>query len=465
MRIETKILSNLIHNEEYTRKVIPFILEDYFHDKTERIVYEEIHKFFLSFNKLPTQDILKIESSNRNNITDKEYSEVVALIDTLTKDDSNEDWLVANTEAFCKDKAVYNAILKGIKIIEGKDKQHTQEAIPKILQDALSVAFNQNVGHDYLLDVDSRYDFYHLTENKLPFDITLLNKITNGGLSNKTLNVLLAQTGGGKSLVMCHVAAAALLQGKNVVYITLEMAEERIAERIDANLMNISMPELRTIDRETFNKRLTRIAKKTQGKLIIKEYPTASAHAGHFRTLIQELKMKKDFTPDIIIVDYLNICSSARMKLGSSVNSYTYIKSIAEELRGLAVEHDVPLLTATQTTRGGFNNSDVDLNDTSESFGLPATADLMLAIIRSDELDELNQIMIKQLKNRYADPSLYKRFVVGVDRSMMKLYDAEDSAQEGLADSGQDKEPDVPIFDKSKFGKRANNEGFGGFKF
>ena len=462
MRIEQKILTNLIHNEEYCRKVAPFIEPKYFQERQEKVIVQEIMTFFNKFNKSPTADIIKIELGNRKDITDKELAECVRMIDTLHEDKPNHDWLIQKSEQFCKDRAVYNAILDSIKIIDGEDKQHTQEAIPKILQDALAVSFDQHVGHDYIINADERFDFYHRKEEKLAFDLELMNKITSGGLSRKSLNVVLAGTNAGKSLFMCHVAAATLMQGKNVIYITMEMSEERIAERIDANLMNISMDELKVIDRDVFNNRMAKIAAKTHGKLIVKEYPTASAHSGHIRALLEELKIKREFVPDIVIIDYLNICASARMKMGASINSYLYIKSIAEELRGLAVEYNVPILTATQTTRGGFNNSDVELTDTSESFGLPATADLMFALIRSEELDELNQVMIKQLKNRYADPSHYKRFVIGIDRAKMKLYDVEDSAQQGLADSGQD---DGPVFDKTNAGRRVSSEKFNEFKF
>lgn len=464
MRFEQKLLASLIHNEQFVRKVAPFIAPSYFQDRLEKIIVQEILTFFSKYNKIPTQDIIKIELSNRKDITDKELDESHRIVDTLHPDRTDVDWMLQKTEKFCKDRAVYNAILQGIKIIEGKEDKLTQEAIPKILADALAVSFDQHVGHDYINDAEGRFDFYHRVEEKVAFDLELMNKITAGGLSKKSLNVVLAGTGAGKSLFMCHVAASTLMQGRTVLYITMEMAEERIAERIDANLMNISMDELKVIDRKAFENRLSKISTKTQGKLIIKEYPTASAHSGHFRALIEELKTKREFTPDLLIIDYLNICSSARMKMGAAVNSYTYIKSIAEELRGLAVEYNVPLLTATQTTRGGYDNSDVGLTDTSESFGLPATADLMFALIRSEELDELNQVMIKQLKNRYADPSHYKRFVVGIDRSKMKLYDVEESAQEDIADSGQ--QDDTPVFDNSSFGKRARREGgFGDFKY
>lgn len=462
MRIEQKILSNLIHNEEYCRKTAPFVDPSYFQDRIEKVLVQEVMKFFGKYNRLPTQDIIKIELGNRKDITDKELAETVRVIDTLHKDKTDMDWLLQNTEKFCKDRAVYNAILESIKIIDGKESNLTQDAIPKILSDALAVSFDQNVGHDYMDDGDERYDFYHRKEEKVSFDLDMMNKITAGGLSKKSLNVVLAGTGAGKSLFMCHVASSTVMQGRNVLYVTMEMAEERIAERIDANLMNLTMDELKVVDRTVFSNRLTKISDKTKGKLIIKEYPTASAHSGHFRALLEELKAKREFIPDIVIIDYLNICSSARLKMGASVNSYLYIKSIAEELRGLAVEYNVPILTATQTTRGGYNNSDVELTDTSESFGLPATADLMIALIRSDELDELNQVMIKQLKNRYADLSSYKRFVLGIDRSKMKLYDCEESAQANISDSGQD---DTPLFDKSKFGSRMKQGGsFNDFK-
>jgi len=462
MRIEVKILSSLIHNEEYTRKVAPFISPAYFQEKLEKCIATEIVAFFEKYNKLPTQDVISIELSNRKDLTDKELAEAQRIVSSLHPDRTNLDWLIEHTEQFCKKRALYNAILQSIKVIDGTDTKLTDEALPKLLQDALTVSFDQHVGHDYIDNADDRYEFYHRVEEKVAFDLEMMNKITAGGLSKKSLNIVLAGTGAGKSLFMCHVAASTLMQGKNVLYITLEMAEERIAERIDANLMNLSMDDLKNVDKKSFENRVSRIAGKTQGKLIIKEYPTAGAHSGHFRALIEELKSKRDFSPDLLIIDYLNICSSARLKMGAAVNSYTYVKSIAEELRGLAVEYSIPLLSATQTTRGGYDNSDVSLTDTSESFGLPATADLMFALIRSEELDDLNQVMIKQLKNRYADPSYYKRFVLGVDRSKMKLYDVEESAQKDLADSGQD---DEPVFDKSSFGKRAKRElSFDGFK-
>jgi len=461
MTIEKQILSNLINDEDYCRKVAPFINPQYFADRTDRILSQEILKFFNKYNKPATRDVLLIEVSNRTDLSEPELKLLNESIKELVTEDINPEWLLTNTEKFCKDRAVYNAILDSIKIIDGKDDKHTQEAIPNILSDALAVSFDNHVGHDYLMDADSRFDFYHRVEEKLSFGLDLMDKITAGGLSKKSLNVVLAGTGAGKTLFMGHLAAATLLQGRNVLYITMEMAEERIAERIDANLLNLSMSELKVIDKKTFDNRVAKIAGKTQGKLIIKEYPTAGAHSGHFRALLEELKIKREFKPDLVIVDYLNICASARVKAGSNINSYTLIKSIAEELRGLGVEYNVPIMTATQVTRGGFNSSDVELTDTSESFGLPATADLMFALIRTEELDDLNQVMIKQLKNRYNDPSYYKRFVLGIDRSKMKLYDVEESAQKDLSDSGQD---DGPAFDKSKFGERQRSEGFDSFK-
>ena len=464
MRIEQKILSNLIHDEKYCRKVIPFIKKEYFSDRKEAIVTDEVLKFFNKYNKTASKEILSIEISNRKDLNDKELSEVNEYISTLTNEPSNEDWMIENTEKFCKDKAVYNAILHSIQIIDGRDKIRTQDSIPGILSDALSVSFDNHVGHDYIENSNERYDFYHRVEEKISFDLEMFNKITKGGLSRKTLNIALAGTGVGKSLFMCHVGASCLTQGKNVLYITMEMAEERIAERIDANLLNLTMDELKVVDKDIYETRIDKLSKKTKGKLIIKEYPTAGAHSGHFRALLEELKLKKEFTPDIIFIDYLNICSSQRMKQGANINSYTYIKAIAEELRGLAVEYNVPIVSATQTTRSGFTNSDPGLEDTSESFGLPATADFMFALVSNEELEGLNQIIVKQLKNRYNDPSFYKRFVIGIDRSKMKLYDVEASAQVGLADAGQDKD-DTPMFDKSSFGRRQKAEGFDGFKF
>lgn len=463
MRIEQKILTNLIHDEQYCRKVIPFIKKEYFADKKDLVIASEIVKFFNQYNKPATKDILQIEVQNRKDLSDKELVDVIDYINTFVHEPVNQDWMIENTEKFCKDRAVYNAILSSISIIDGRDKNHTKDAIPSILSDALAVSFDSHIGHDYLDDYENRYEYYHRVEEKIPFDLEMFNKITKGGLSKKTLNIALAGTGVGKSLFMCHVAGSCLTQGKNVLYITMEMAEERIAERIDANKLNLTMDELKVIDRDIFENRIAKIKDKTQGKLIIKEYPTAGAHAGHFRALLEELKLKREFIPDIIFIDYLNICASQRMKQGGSINSYTYIKAIAEELRGLAVEYNVPIVSATQTTRSGYTNSDPGLEDTSESFGLPATADFMFALVSNEELEALNQIIVKQLKNRYNDPSFYKRFVVGIDRAKMKLYDTEASAQDNLSDAGQD--DDTPMFDKSTFGRRQKSEGFEGFKF
>jgi archaellum biogenesis ATPase FlaH len=398
------------------------------------------------YGNQPTKEALSIELDNRSDLNTEEFKTVLNVVETLSDAKVDMQWLVDTTEKFCKDKAVYNSILSSIQIIEGKDKQHTPEAIPSILQDALAVAFDNNVGHDYVEDGENRFEFYHKKEEKLEFDLDYFNRITKGGLPQKTLNIALAGTGVGKSLFMCHMAASTLMQGKNVLYITMEMAEERIAERIDANLMNITMEDLHSLPKKMFETKLSKIQKKTNGKLIIKEYPTASAHSGHFRALLKELALKKSFKPDIIFIDYLNICSSSRFKGNANVGSYFYIKAIAEELRGLAVENNVPIMSATQTTRGGYANSDVGLEDTSESFGLPATADLMFALISTEELEGLNQIMVKQLKNRYNDPGMNKRFVIGIDRARMKLYDCEQEAQDDLVDSGQD----TPVFDNSR---------------
>jgi len=463
MRIEQKILSNLIFDENYCRKVIPFIKKEYFADRKEVILADEIVSFFTKYNKPASKEILQIEVSNRKDLNDKELSELGDFINTLSQEPVNTDWMLEHTEKFCKDRAIYNGVLSAIRIIDGNDKHQTKDAIPSILSDALAVSFDNHIGHDYLDDHNERYDFYHRVEEKVAFDLDMFNKITKGGLSKKTLNICLAGTGVGKSLFMCHVGAGCLTQGKNVLYITMEMAEERIAERIDANLLNLTMDELKVIDRDIYESRIAKITSKTKGKLIVKEYPTAGAHSGHFRALLEELKLKREFKPDIIFIDYLNICASQRMKQGGSINSYTYIKSIAEELRGLAVEYNVPIVSATQTTRSGFTNSDPGLEDTSESFGLPATADFMFALVSNEELEGLNQIIVKQLKNRYNDPSFYKRFVIGVDRAKMKLYDVEASAQT-LSDSGKN-DDDEPMFDKSNFGRRQKAESFEGFKF
>ena len=436
--IERTTLSNLISNEPYARKVLPFLKPEYYSDIHDRVIFEEINKFIEKYGNLPTKQTLSIELDNRKDLNQEQFGKVLEIIETLNKHDVDMQWLVETTEKFCKDKAVYNAIISGIQIIDGKDKQHTPEAIPSILSEALAVAFDQNVGHDYVENGQERFEFYHKKEERMKFDLEYFNRITKGGLPQKTLNIALAGTGVGKSLFMCHMAASTLMQGKNVLYITMEMAEERIAERIDANLMNITMDELHELPKKMFTDRLSKIQKKTNGKLIIKEYPTASAHTGHFRSLIKELALKRSFKPDIIFIDYLNICASSRFKGNANVGSYFYIKAIAEELRGLAVENTVPIMSATQTTRSGFSSSDIGLEDTSESFGLPATADLMFALISTEELEDLNQIMVKQLKNRYNDPSMNKRFILGIDRARMKLYDCEQEAQKDIVDSGQE---------------------------
>ena len=450
--IERTALTQLITNEQYARKVLPFIKSDYFADRTERTIFEEITKFVDKYNKIPTQTSLEIEVSGRKDLNEEEFKKVVAVIQTLESTDVDLEWLVNTTEQFCKDKAVYNAIVQGISIIDGQDKQRGPDAIPSILTDALAVGFDNRVGHDYLDDADDRFDFYHTIEKKIPFDLEFFNRITKGGLPPKTLNIALAGTGVGKSLFMCHMAANCLSMGKNVLYITLEMAEERIAERIDANLMNISLEDLHDLPKQMYDDKIAKIIKSTSGKLIVKEYPTASAHSGHFRGLIKELAIKKSFSPDILFIDYLNICASTRFRGQNSVNSYMYVKAIAEELRGLAVETNVPIMSATQTTRSGFTSTDIGLEDTSESFGLPATADLMFALISNEELDELNQIAVKQLKNRYNDLTVNKRFVIGIDRTKMQLFDIKPEEQNDLVDSNQTEFAE-PVFDNTDFGE------------
>jgi replicative DNA helicase len=436
-RIERTALKNLIHNEDYCRKVLPFIKEEYFTDRLEKLLFSEIYKFVNKYNNLPTKESLSIEINSNKTINEDEYKKLTDILSTLNPDPINLDWLVETTETFCKDRAIHNAILGGIQILDGKDKDHTPEYLPEMLSEALSVSFDQKVGHDYLLESKERFEFYRKKEERLELDLDFFNKITRGGIPSKTLNICLAGTGVGKTMFMTHLASSILLQGKNVLYITLEMAEERIAERIDANLLNVGMSDLEELPYTMYETKINKLQSKTTGTLIIKEYPTASAHTGHFKNLISELALKKSFKPDIVFIDYLNICSSSRFKAGASVNSYTYIKSIAEELRGLAVENDLPIFSATQTTRGGFVSSDVGLEDTSESFGLPATADFMFALISSEELEEKNQIMVKQLKNRYNDPTVNRKFILGVDRSKMKFYDVEQSAQEDIVESGQ----------------------------
>ena len=448
-KVEVLILRNLLYNEEYLRKVIPFIKAEYFEDLHQKVLFEEMLKFVEEYNTASTKEVLCIEVEKRNDINDTSFQEITKLISYLEDVPTDYEWLVNTTEKWCRDRAIYLALMESISLADGKDEKKDRDAIPGILSDALAVSFDSNVGHDYLLDYEARYESYHRKEDKIEFDLEYFNKITKGGLPNKTLNIALAGTGVGKSLFMCHVASSALLSGKNVLYITLEMAEEKIAERIDANLLNVPIQEITELPKLMFENKVTKLAEKTQGTLIIKEYPTASAHAGHFRALLNELALKKSFRPDIIFIDYLNICASSRYRGNSNVNSYSYIKAIAEELRGLAVEANVPIVSATQTTRSGYASSDVDLTDTSESFGLPATADLMFALISTDELQELGQIMVKQLKNRYNDPTINKRFILGIDRAKMRLYDCEQS-QQNIVDSGQD-DDDRPT-PESKFG-------------
>ena len=457
--IERTTLTNLLNNEEYTRKVLPFIKSEYFDVKEERIIFDEIQKFVDKYNKMPTQTSLEIEVGTRKDLNDTEHNKIVEIIKTLKKESINFDWLVDTTEKFCKDKAIYNAIVEGVGIIDGRSKDKTPDSIPSILTDALAVSFDNSVGHDYLEDSESRFDYYHHKEERIPFDLEFFNKITKGGLPPKTLNIALAGTGVGKSLFMCHQAANCLSQGKNVLYITLEMAEERIAERIDANLLNIPIDQIENLSKDMFRDKVGQITAKTDGKLIIKEYPTGQANTSHFRALLNELKLKKNFIPEIIFVDYLNICASSRMKMiGGSINSYSYIKSIAEEMRGLAVEFNVPIMSATQTNRQGFQSDDPGLEDTSESFGLPATADLMFALISNDELNSMGKILVKQLKNRYNDPTKYNRFTLKVDRSKMKLEDDDNQDMVTTKD-------DVPVFDKSEAGERVNAEKFKEFKW
>ena len=452
-RLEHSILKNLIYNDSYCRKVLPFISADYFADDAEKVVFKEVNEFVNKYKSLPTHEALVINFTESKSLTETQVRTSISLLNEIHEhrdEPTEEQWLIEQTEKFCQDKAIYNAIMESVSILDDKNHKTSKGEIPKLLSDALGVSFDSHIGHDYINDAEERFDFYHRVEERVRFDLDFFNKITKGGLPVKTLNIALAGTGVGKSLFMCHVAASCISQGRNVLYITLEMAEERIAERIDANLLNIDIQELHTISKQDYDRKFEVLRNKTQGKLIIKEYPTASASTLHFRSLLQELHLKKNFKPEIIFVDYLNICSSARMKPGNSVNSYTYIKAIAEELRGLAVEFAVPIVSATQTTRSGFTNSDPGLEDTSESFGLPATADFMFALITTEELEQLGQIMVKQLKNRYSDPNNYKRFVIGIDRSKMKLYDAEPDAQNGIIDSGTDI-PDKPI---NTFGNR-----------
>ena len=445
--VEQVILRNVLTNESYMRKVLPFIKPEYFQGVYNQL-FKEAGKFVAKYNKLPNLDAFKIEIDNSDKFNDDQYQAAMEILPNIfAAETSDEKWLEDTTEKWCQDRAIHNAIMESISIIDGKHKSLTKNALPDLLSKALAVSFDTNIGHDYIENVNERYEFYHEDEERIPFDIQFFNDITKGGLPNKTLNIALAGTGVGKSLFMCHCAGNVLVQGKNVLYITMEMAEERIAERIDANLLNIPLDQLQNITKDMLTSKVDEIASRTNGKLIIKEYPTGSAHTGHFRALLNELKLKKNFVPDMIFIDYLTICASSRMKgMGGAINSYTYIKAIAEELRGLAVEFDVPIVSATQTTRSGYSSSDPGLEDTSESFGLPATADLMFALVSSEELEALGQIMVKQLKNRYNDPNHKKRFAVGIDRSRMRLFDI-DNPQENLID-------DTPAFDKSQVNER-----------
>ena len=456
-RIETTILRNLVYNENYSRKVIPFIQPNYFEQRSEKIIFEEIVKFITKYGTSITIEALNIEVENRTDLNETEIKEIRNINNSFNDSPVDSVWILDTTEKWCRDRAIYLALMESIHIADGNDEKKNRDAIPSILSNALAVSFDNHIGHDYLQDYEERYESYHKKENRIPFDLEYFNKITKGGLPNKTLNIALAGTGVGKSLFMCHMASSCVLDGRNVLYITLEMAEEKIAERIDANLLNVPIQQLVELPRQMFETKVTNLAKKTQGTLIIKEYPTASAHSGHFKSLLNELSLKKSFKPDIIFIDYLNICASSRYKSNLSVNSYSYIKAIAEELRGLAVEFNVPIVSATQTTRSGYGNSDVELTDTSESFGLPATADLMFALISTEELEGLGQIMVKQLKNRYNDPTIYKRFIVGIDRAKMRLYDCEQTAQNDILDSGQDDEYD--------YEEKKPKKSFEGFKF
>jgi len=465
MRLETTILKNLIFSEDYTRKVLPFIQPEYFSDNKDKNLFKFVSEFVNKYKSLPTYESLVIELNDSRSLTEQEVKNTLGLLDEINqnKNEPTEiQWLIEQTERFCQDKAIYNAIMESVSILDSNNTNKNKGEIPKLLSNALGVSFDSHIGHDYINDYDSRFEFYHRQETRIPFDLELFNTITKGGLPNKTLSICLAGTGVGKSMFMCHVAASCLSQGQNVLYITLEMAEERIAERIDANLLNVTMNDLHTMTKLEYDRKFESLRTKTHGKLIIKEYPTAAANAMHFRALLNELHLKKNFVPQIIFIDYLNICSSSRIKPGANVNSYSYIKAIAEELRGLAVEFNLPIVSATQTTRSGFTNSDPGLEDTSESFGLPATADFMFALISTEELEQLNQIMVKQLKNRFADPNSNKRFVVGVDRAKMKLYDVEQLAQTGIVDSGQVE--DTPPL--NTFGNREGkfNRKFEGFK-
>ena len=456
-RIESTVIQNLVFNEDFSRKVLPFVRSEYFENYSEKVIFEEISKFIVQYNSLPTTPALLIEIEKRTDLSDEIYKQAVDSLNNMEYVPNDKQWLIDTAEKWCRDRAIYLALVESISIADGNEDKKGPDAIPSILSDALAVSFDNHVGHDYLNDYEERYDFYHQTEEKISFDLDFFNKITKGGLCNKSLNIALAGTGVGKSLFMCHVASSCLLQNKNVLYITMEMAEEKIAERIDANLLNVNIQEIASLPRQMFESKVANISQKTQGTLIIKEYPTASAHSGHFKALLNELALKKSFRPDIIFVDYLNICASSRYRGGGAVNSYTIVKSIAEELRGLAVEANVPIVSATQTTRSGYGSSDVELTDTSESFGLPATADLMFALISTEELEELGQLLVKQLKNRYNDPTIHKRFIVGIDRAKMRLYDCEQSAQQDMLDNKKEEEYD--------FEDRKPKKSFEGFNF
>jgi replicative DNA helicase len=458
-KIEFLILRNLIHNEEYLRKVLPFIQSDYFEDLEQKIVFEEISEFVLEYNNLPTKEVLCIEVEKRTDVNEDEFKRLVHLITHLEDVPTEQNWLVNTTEKWCRDRAIYLALMESIQLADGNGTK-SRDAIPSILQDALAVSFDNHVGHDYLQDYEERFAYYHKKENRIEFDLDYFNRITNGGVPSKTLNIFLAGTNVGKTLAMCHMASSFLLQSKNVLYITMEMAEEEIAKRMDANMLNIPINQLDELPKSIFTSKASKLVEKTKGTLIIKEYPTASAHSGHFKGLLNELALKKSFKPDVIFIDYINICASSRFRAGSNMNSYTIIKSIAEELRGLAVEFNVPIFSATQTTRSGFSSSDVEITDTSESFGLPATADFLVALISTEELEDLGQILVKQLKNRYGDKSINKRFVVGIDRAKMRLYDVEQSAQKDILDSGKEEE-----YDYEDSSKPSLKQKFGGFKF
>ena len=461
--IEQTILSNLVFNEEYFRKVFPYIKSEYFDDNSLKKVFDTYSEYAEQYKQPPSAEALKISLDNRKDMNEDLYQNVMSTVDSLKRDpDTSLDWLVKETEKFCQDKDLFNSIRKAILIIDGEDKDNDKGSIPTLLSDSLGISFDTSIGHDYIDDYESRYDFYHKKEERLPFDIDLLNKVTKGGLPRKSMTVLLATTGGGKSLVKCHAAASYLMTGKNVVYITMEMAEERIAERIDANMMDTTLDDLKVMPRDVYEKRINRIKSKSTGKLVIKEYPTGSAHAGHFRHLLNELKMKRGFTPDVVFIDYLNICASSRVKGAAAANSYTLVKSIAEEIRGLAMEFNCAIVTSSQFNRDGYGNSDVDLTNTSESMGITHTADCILGLITSEELDNLGQLMIKQLKNRWGDLSYYRRFVVGIERAKMQIYDLEDNAQNGIGQgqSVANSQPrpsvsfdDGPAFDKTAFGQ------------